>query len=149
MKKNDFALIPLALLFSAFTLGFTKHDQPVVGYVEVNGFKSGKFNGNAGSPESDINITSFNYIAEDKQHKVLASVKFSKPLDETSGQFQNCLNTNEVLPTIRFTLFNMQGKKQIVYEIVKLTNAFIKQIDQNAPNETITLQFQKIETYYP
>lgn len=148
MKRNYLVLIALPLLFAAFTLDFTKPDQPVVGYVEVIGYKSGKFKGDPGSPEWDINITSFNYIAEDKQHKVLASVKFNKPLDETSGQFQNCVNTNEALSSVKFTLFNMQGKKQVVYETVMLTNATIKQIDQNAPNETITLQFQKIETNY-
>jgi len=42
----------------------------------------------------------------------------------------------------------MQGKKKVVYETIELKNATIKQIDQNGANETISLQFQTIQTNY-
>jgi len=148
MKKNQLALTALSLLISAFALNFSKPDQPTVGYVQIEGQKSGRLKGNPGSPEWDINIISFNYTEEDKAHHITASVKFSKPVDETSQGIQNCFNQNQNLSDVKFTLFNMQGKKKVVYETIELKNATIKQIDQNGANETISLQFQTIQTNY-
>lgn len=147
MKKNYPLITALSVLSAAFTLCFTGQDKPVIGYVQITSQKSGRLKGNPGSPEWDINITSFTYDEEDKAHNVQPSVKFSKPLDATSGELQ-ALSPQENLSTVKFQLFNMQGKKQVVYETVELTNVTIKQIDQNAPNETISLKFQKIKTSY-
>jgi type VI protein secretion system component Hcp len=142
MKKNLLVLSALSLLC---IFAFTKPGQPVIGHVKIRAQKMGQLAGSGNAPAYEINITSFSAIDPDPGSHKQGYIVFKKPLDNTSGELQQCLNKNEVLSSVLFELFKNDAKKQMVYETIELSNAIITQINQNAPNEAITLRYEKIQ----
>jgi len=175
MKRNHFyhfvLLILLCLLIPLFTSAQTS--QPVIGYVTIQGEKTGQFKGNGISEgnEGKIECIGFRYsvtVPHDAesgkssgkaQHSPFVIIK---NVDYSSPQLLQSSYNNEVLKTvtIEFSKKSSNGSASVFYRIT-LTNATISLISQyggtassdnngtlvNNTNlvEEVSLNFQKIE----
>ncbi len=174
MKKNHFYSFVLSVLMCQFIPLFAsaQANQPVIGYVTIQGEKTGQFKGNGTSEgnEGKIECIGFRYsvtVPHDaesgkssgkRQHSPLVIVK---NIDYSTPQLLQAAYNNEVLKTvvIEFNKKSSSGQATVFYKIT-LTNATISLISQyggtaSADNngnlvnnsnldEEVTLNFQNI-----
>ncbi|HEY4327644.1 MAG TPA: type VI secretion system tube protein TssD [Mucilaginibacter sp.] len=172
MKNKYYYQSALLFVLCQFTvlLSFAQVNEPVIGYITIQGTKTGTFKGSGTTKGNEDKIECIGYrYSVSVPHDVATGLptgkrmhgpfEIIKNVDGSSPQFLQAAYSNEILKSVLVEFFKKNAKGQLyISSKIKLTNASISQISEyggvavrdkllpnTVPQEQITLTFQKIE----